>query len=240
MSPPIAPGGFLPLGAALMRVKDRLRCNAQKAEWKIARAICEGRIGMARLPGLERVAPAESMEFDFINSRVIGAAGGDDRQVIHLHLGGLGNASVGFAGAQEAEPLGTLVVLDEDDVERLLNELAPPPAETTAPAQLDQPHEAADGAPASSRPAHRPPAYDWSWYLQQLRRRVYQYGLPDTSSTLVRELLQLFERRDEGPPAQRHVERKVAEWLPGLQKLVDDLVSLAEPCEITPEMPRRN
>jgi hypothetical protein len=113
-------------------------------------------------------------------------------------------------------------VIDEDDIERLIAELAPP---APSPVVVLQPPPADH---ASGARGGRPPEYDWEWVELQVRRRVYRYGLPEKSSVLVFEVLKLMGRN---PPEQRTVERKLAQWWPKLEALWEDIIG---PCEITP------
>lgn len=221
-----APDGFLILG----EVRDRYAegpppCSKQKAEVRIARDIAEGRLQMFELPSMKRLAPAEDQHLDFERSEVIGD--GDERQVIYLHLGGFGEGA-DLPQPVSAEPYspGVAIVLDVDDVNRRLDELAPRPGTAVTGAMTYQPPSEAAAAPGA-RPAHRPPSYDWPWYEAQVRRRVHQDGLPERSSILVREVMALFDQKVEDPPEQRTVERWVAKLWPTLQ-------DLEGPCEIVP------
>jgi len=69
------------------------------------------------------------------------------------------------------------------------------------------------GVKLSRRPGGpgAPPRYDWDSFYGALARRIHDYGIPQTQSELVRDMLDWFDRKGEGPsPDERTVKRKVA------------------------------
>jgi hypothetical protein len=230
---PIAPDGFLLLADTAGRFADRLRRSRQYAEHRVRREIDEGKLRLIAIATTELLATTAGARLDFGASEAFLDPAEGEPQVIHLH-----NTEGGHHLTMHTPPpRGVPVVLDADDVERLLDELAPRPA-STAPTVPAQPYPAPSSQPpATSAPRlpGRPAEYDWPSYLLQVRRRVYRHGLPENSSIIVAEVLALFGRKvRDKQPEQRTVERKLADWWPDLVKLDANLKELRGPCEITP------
>lgn len=224
---PTAPAGYKTLAEAAARYAQRLKYTHAKAEHRFARDIGDGRLPLWTLPGMARLVPAADQTLDFARSEVRWPA-----STMSIDFGDDDSVSIGRS-PDERIP----VVVDEDDIERVLDELAPAtaaPAPTTRyqPASGEPPQAPPPSAP---RPPGRPSEYDWPWYEAQARRRVYQHGLPERSSIIVAELLALFGRKlKDNQPEQRTVERMVAKWWPSLLTLSTDIEELSAPCEITP------
>jgi len=217
MPGPTAPAGYKTLAEAAARFAQRLRYTHAKAEHRLARDIGDGRLALWTLPGMARLVPAADQTLDFARSEVNWPA-----STIYVDLGDDG--SVGIAKSPNER---VVVVIDEDDIERLLDELAPPAASAAPPPAAT--HPAPGPSPASTaRPQGRPAEYDWALVKTQVWRRVYRYGLPEKSSVIVFEVLNLLSRN---PPEQRTVERYIAKCWPDLEALWKEI---GGPCEITP------
>jgi hypothetical protein len=108
--------------------------------------------------------------------------------------------------------------IDEADLEALLR---PPRPAAAAPA------ESREATINAGRPKHRPPMPEKDAARSQAFRRVYAYGLPKKSSTLVAELDRWFCRTLNSSPSTRTIERWVAEWWP-------ELSDMAQPAAVEP------
>lgn len=217
-SEPVAPDGYATLGEAAARYVERLRFSSGKAERRVVRDITEGTLPAWILPRFEKFDFEPDYTFEFTGSEAVRPSRMMD---VRETPGG------GIRLSRGIERLR--LVIDDDDIERLINELAPAPmpvmARQVAAPAAEPPPTAAAAAPR--RPG-RPTEYDWDAVKSQVRRRIFRYGLPKKSSVLVNEVLSLFGR---DPPEPRTIERKIAQWWPELEQLSEELNG---PCEITP------
>jgi hypothetical protein len=216
-----APDGFKTIPEAIVRVAEGGDVSREKARVRIERAIPEGRMRLLTLRGLETVECVPGMAIDWTASTV--QRPGDPISVVWKD-------GPGSSFSMRQIDSGTPVVIDEDDIERLIAELAP--TASPMPPVLAQAPPA--GADPNRRRGGRPPEFDWDRVYGQLRRRVLQYGMPENSAVLVFEVIKLL---GDDAPTQRTVERKVAKWWPELVQFWEELTG---PCEIVPASNKRH
>jgi hypothetical protein len=178
-------------GVAIERARHRLMLLGQKREI--------GMFVLAGTSGYERVPPWD-LEHPI------------DWETGEIHRPGAGIAHLTERLAIAAVRYPALY-LDESDLEALLK---PPRPAPSPPAES---REAATSG--SGRPRHRPPMPEKDEARSQAFRRVYAYGLPKKSSSLVAELDSYFCRTRKPSPSTRTIERWIAEWWSELSDMIE-------------------